>query len=245
MILKIMQQSGNCLMATKSDLAYDHLRNEIISGQIAPDVPLRIQTLGKETGYGSTPVREALRRLESERLVVSAVNCGFRSAAISVPEIKDLDQSRLIIETALLRQSIEAGDDAWEGGIVSAHYQLTKLPLPFDTSSHAEQANWSAKHQQFHEALTAASPSLWLHSFQKQIAEQTERFFHYTMDAALLKRLEHSPDLKALLERALGVEHHTQLMQATLDRDAEAATTLLTEHIQFASQFFAKVFPDN
>ena len=240
-----MQQSGNRLMATKSDLAYDHLRKEIISGQIPPDVPLRIQTLGKETGYGSTPVREALRRLESEHLVVSAVNCGFRSAAISLPEIKDLDQSRLVIETALLRQSIKAGGDAWEGDIVAAHYQLAKLPLPFDTSSHAQQANWSAKHQQFHAALTAASPSLWLHSFQKQIAEQSERFFHYTMNAELQQRLEQSPELKALLNRALGVEHHTQLMQATLDRDVGAATALLTEHIQFTSQFFAKAFPDN
>lgn len=231
-------------MPTKSDQAYEHLRAAIISGAIEPDAPLRIQTVGEQTGFGSTPVREALRRLEAERLVVSAVNCGFRSSAISAGELKDLEDSRRVIETALLEQAIAAGGDAWESRIVAAHYQLAKLDLPFESGSRAAQALWSDRHQAFHDALLAAAPSNWLHSFQKQIAEQFERFFHFSMTQALRSRLIRNDDLKALLTTALGMDHHTRLMDATLDRDQTQARALLIEHLRFTSQFLAAAFPE-
>ena len=229
-------------MTSKSDAAYSVLRERIISGAIAPDVPLRIQALGDETGFGSTPVREALRRLEAESLVVSEVNVGFRSASISIDEVRDLENSRLVIETAMLEASIAQGDDVWESRIVAAHYQLAKLDLPIDTTSPEAQSNWSEKHQAFHDALLAASRSKWLRSFQTQIAEQLERNFRFTMGEPLQKRLQESEEDRALLRQALGIEHHTLLMQAALDRDGKSAIALLEEHIQFASTFFARIY---
>ncbi len=229
-------------MTTKSDQAYEYLRARIIDGSIPPDAPFRIQSLGQESSFGSTPVREALRRLEAESLVVSAVNRGFRSAPISIEEIRDLEKARLVIETAMLRESILNGDDKWESGIVGSHYQLAKLELPIDTPQMASQTNWAEKHQGFHDALIAGASSKWLSAFQRQITEQLDRIFRFTMDDSLIAMLEQNQDLKHLLRQSLRLEHHSFLMQATLDRDEKAAAALLEEHFQFTSRFFSEVF---
>ncbi|KIN67482.1 GntR family transcriptional regulator [Sulfitobacter donghicola] len=229
-------------MTPKSDQAYEYLRRRILDGSIPPDAPLRIQTLGQESSFGSTPVREALRRLEAESLVVSAINRGFRSAPISIEEIRDLENARLVIETALLRESIQQGGDQWESGIVASHYQLSKLDLPIDTQQLALQDKWAEKHQCFHEALITGANSKWLSAFQRQITEQLDRILRFTLGDGLVALLEENQDLKDLLRQSLRLEHHTFLMQATLDRDEKSATALLEEHFQFASRFFSEVF---
>lgn len=227
---------------SKSEQAYQHLRQSIISGAIAPDVALRIQTLGETTGFGSTPVREALRRLEAESLVLAENNRGFRSAPISVEEVKDLEASRLIVEQAMLRNSIKSGGDQWESQIVAAHYQLAKLDMPLDTPDKSQQLLWSKKHQQFHDALVGAAQSKWLCSFQRQLTEQLQRNYSFTINEALVDRVAASAKLQDSLRHSFGMEHHSQLMEATLDRDTAKAVTLLKEHTQFAVEFFTEVF---
>lgn len=229
-------------MSSKSEQAYDFLRKSIIDGTIPPNMPLRIQSLGLETGFGSTPVREALCRLEAERFVVSEMNRGFRSAPISMQDMADLENSRLVIESALLTESIRTGDDQWEAAIVAAHYRLAKLDLPIEAVDEAAKNHWSAVHQGFHDALLAAAKSKWLRSFHTQISEQLDRFYHFTMDGPLRKKFEHDPAMKALLRQVLGIEHHTKLMQATLNRDEALAISLHAEHIRFAKEYFTLIF---
>lgn len=56
---------------TKTELAYRHIRREIIEGVLSPDTVLDQEALAERLGLSTTPVREALRMLESEQLVVS------------------------------------------------------------------------------------------------------------------------------------------------------------------------------
>jgi len=227
---------------SKSELAYDFLRDRIVTTRIPPDTPLRIQTLGRDSGFGSTPVREALFRLEAEKLVVSEVNCGFKSAPISIEKVKDLEHSRLVIETALLRDAIETGADDWEGRIVATHYQLAKLTLPVDTEDAGDHRNWAIKHKNFHAALLSAAGSNWLSSFYNQLSEQLARHYHYTLEGPLRSRFQEDEAIKAQLRSVLGIDHHTALMDATLARDLPQATQLLEEHVGFAYDMFVEVF---
>ena len=55
---------------TKTDMAYWQVRQEILDGTLAPGTSLDQEALAVRLGLSTTPVREALRRLESERLVV-------------------------------------------------------------------------------------------------------------------------------------------------------------------------------
>jgi DNA-binding GntR family transcriptional regulator len=53
-----------------SDRAYAALRDRLVSLEIAPGAPIDEEALTRELGVGRTPVREAVRRLALERLVV-------------------------------------------------------------------------------------------------------------------------------------------------------------------------------
>lgn len=226
----------------KSERAYTLLRDRIITCAIAPDVPLRVQALGQDTGLGLTPVREALRRLEAEKLVTATANQGFRTAAITLASLRDLEASRLLIETALISDAIARGDDSWEAGIVAAHHQLAKEPAPLGTGDAAQNALWAVRHRAFHDALVAAAGSDWLKGFHAQISAQLERIFHFTM--AERSRAD-SPASGAtgdaagdLLRASFAIAPHTALMQACLDRDTETALKLLDHHIRHAAAYF-------
>ena len=70
------------------DRVYRSLRAGIVDGTYAPDAPLRLQTVAKEHEVSLIPVREALRLLESEKLVIATPNKGARVAPISLACLK-------------------------------------------------------------------------------------------------------------------------------------------------------------
>lgn len=231
-------------MASKSDLAYKALREDIISTTLLPDTPLRIQSLGVSTGFGSTPVREALRRLEAERFVVSEANFGFKVAPISIELLQDLEKGRLVIETALLEEAVVNGTDDWEAGIIAAHHQLKKAVLPVDTSDDDELNTWAHRHQKFHDALLSTATSQTLMEFNMLISEQLVRHYNFTMRGDRRKVFEVNEKVKEQLADALSLRHHTELMEAALDRDVTGSVTLLRAHVVLASTTFTKLFLD-
>ena len=54
-----------------ADVAYERIRDSLLTLEIKPGEPLYDEGLAKELGVGRTPVREALKRLELDRLVVT------------------------------------------------------------------------------------------------------------------------------------------------------------------------------
>ena len=67
---------------SKTDAAYQTLRREILSARLPANMALRPQALKEAYGLSWTPVREALARLEAERLVVYKRNHGFAVALV-------------------------------------------------------------------------------------------------------------------------------------------------------------------
>ena len=93
--------------ATKTEAAYRLLRRDILSTRLSPGTPLKLNALRDAYGVGWTPLREALSRLEAERLVTAISNRGFAVAPVSRAELEDLARSRLVVELPLLVESIE------------------------------------------------------------------------------------------------------------------------------------------
>ncbi len=79
---------------SKSDMVTDALRELITDGQISPGTPLRQRQLAEQFDVSYTPVREALRRLESEGLVVTDVH---RGASVSQAESDELEENFRIL----------------------------------------------------------------------------------------------------------------------------------------------------
>src|SRR6185295_6163930 len=68
---------------TLTQQAYQRLRADILNGAFEPGKPLRLEALKERYNLSFSPLREALNRLQSERLVVASALRGFRMAELS------------------------------------------------------------------------------------------------------------------------------------------------------------------
>lgn len=221
---------------SKTEQAFSLLRRDILDGQLAPETPLTISSLKERYDLGWTPLREALSRLEAERLVTFSPNRGYRVAGVSRSELLDLQRARATVESDLLREAIRAGDDTWEQQLVAAHYALKQAKPLRANMPESELIRWEQRHDAFHNALLSGSPSIWLKRFAEQISTQLHRHHrNLVFSPALIAGggadLMGEKHYTALLERASNVDHHTALMEATLERNEKRALDLLVEHI--------------
>ncbi|PSJ55037.1 GntR family transcriptional regulator [Pseudaminobacter soli (ex Li et al. 2025)] len=222
---------------TKTEAAYQTLRRDILATRLSPGSPLKLGALRSAYGMGWTPLREALSRLEAEHLVTAISNRGFAVAPVSRAELEDLTRARQVVEVPLLVESIENGGSDWEEAVVTAHYRLSRCKLAVDDPSDDAVNEWDEKHQAFHAALLSAAKSQWLLRFRETITDQLRRHHRFlglapTLRAAAGLKNGYEEAVAALRE-AMALEHHTELMEAALDRDVERAKALMTEHIGY------------
>lgn len=201
---------------TLAEKAYQALRHDIIRGEHASGHPLRLADLSRRYEMGFSPLREALNRLQAERLVTAESLRGFRVAPMSYDELNDAVSLRIAIETQALRASIVNGDDAWASGIVSALYAL-KIQAG-RTGDQADIWTLEARHHAFHRALLSACESPWSLDFFERLYAATER---YRIPVLLASSAPTGRDVQA---------EHGALAEAALDRDADLAVTLLERH---------------
>ena len=94
---------------SKSDMVTDALRELITDRQLSPGTRLRQRELAEQFDVSYTPVREALRRLESEGLVVTDVH---RGATVARTESKEMeDNYRILTELEALAGTPRGGKD--------------------------------------------------------------------------------------------------------------------------------------
>ena len=77
---------------------YNHLREQILSGQIAPQQRLIETKIAQEIGTSRTPVREALHNLEVEGLIESIPRVGYRVKFLNPTEVEEICAIRATIE---------------------------------------------------------------------------------------------------------------------------------------------------
>jgi DNA-binding GntR family transcriptional regulator len=90
------------------DRVYVTLRQYLRAGRIPPGQPLQEAALAEQLGVSRTPVREALRHLESDGLVVPDGR-GYTVPALSDRDIEDIYALRFLIEPEALRLAAEGG----------------------------------------------------------------------------------------------------------------------------------------
>jgi DNA-binding GntR family transcriptional regulator len=94
-------------ISSVEDAVYRALRREIGRLDLPPGARLRLEELAGRFQVSLTPVRHALRRLESEGLVVSLPRRGSSVAPLSVEELEEIQALRLGLETFLARHGAE------------------------------------------------------------------------------------------------------------------------------------------
>ena len=208
--------------SSRTQLAYERLRADLLACRLKPGEPLRLAELCKRLAVSLGAVREALSRLTSEGLVSAEPQHGFRAAAVSAPDLKDLAGVRSEIEGACLRRAIAVGDLAWEARIVSAYHQLSRTPVQAADDAERLSDAYALVHARFHEELASACDSPWLLRLRAMLFAQSERYRRLTLP---LER--HDRDRN---------REHRQLMDAVLARDADRAVSLMKAHVEKTTQ---------
>jgi len=204
-------------------LVHRRLRDDLLRGVLPPGAKLKVQSLASTYGAGASPVREALSSLAAEGLVQRQEARGFRAAPATLADFEELVQARCWLEEVVLRESIAAGDTAWEEAVVLAHWRQQRTPRSAAPDHFAENPAWEAAHAAFHQALLAACPSVTLQGMAETLRERAERYRSLANRAAYPGR-----DVAA---------EHQAIADAALARDAPQATRLLQAHYRSTFTF--------
>ena len=208
---------------TIAESAYRRIRQDILWGRFAPGSPLRSDELRARYGIGVSPLREALTRLVSERLVTSVGQRGFRVAPLTAYDVEDTMQTRIIIE----QEALITLHPPWRHGLGNG--AGGGVPCAFAPSrsegAGAGHRKLGVFHRQFHMALLSACGSQWLMELAGLLFDQAER--------QRILRTKFGP--QKILKRDTAREHK-QIFEAAISRDAKAAVRALDSHYQATAE---------
>src|SRR6201995_4945203 len=148
---------------------YRRVREAILEGQIAPGTVMSQVALADDLGVSRTPLREALRMLQSEGLVEAQANRRVTVTPISATDLEELVVMRVALETEAVRLSIPRlipEDLAALAGRLAemAHFAEAK-----------DYARWQAPHSAFHRGLTRPAGAR-LNAQLQQFSDHAERY---------------------------------------------------------------------
>ncbi len=201
---------------TLSSNIASHLRERIASGDIPPGAKLRLDEMRASFGVSLSPLREALSRLSAEGFVASVDQRGYRVAPVSPANLNEVTRLRCEFESFALKESIQQGNDAWEGEVIASLHRLNKIER---VSVQGEQlGQWEEAHSVFHRQLISACRLPLLLHFCSTLHDLNDRYRRIFLREAPIDR-----DIR---------QEHEALCDATVGRRADEACTLLRNHIE-------------
>jgi DNA-binding GntR family transcriptional regulator len=194
------------------DRVHATIRDSILSGEYPPASRLLVAKIAQESGASSIPVREALRRLEAERLVVLELNRGATVAPISMEDLHDIYETRIIVEGQALRRAIPH--------LTPERLAEARRAVAAMTSLLRQGRNRKAlePHRAFHFALYEPAASPWSLHLITQLWTSAERYLR------LSAGLRDNPEEFAA--------EHEAVLEAVKGGDADVAVARLAEHLR-------------
>jgi DNA-binding GntR family transcriptional regulator len=191
---------------------YDHLRNEILAGELEPGTELAEVALSEHLGVSRGPVREAISRLAAEGLVTVRPRRGAVVRSLSKEEFLELYEVREALEMrAVLLAVPRLGPD----GLA----ELSRLNDAMESSAAGQDVEgFFEANAAFHRVLLEASGNSVLQEFYRQLLGQLGRY-----------RIR-SLTLRGNLQRS--VAEHAAILRAARRGDAERAARLMGDHIR-------------
>lgn len=168
-------KSETLVPRTLVERAYLGLRRDVVCGKLVPGERLRVEHLKDQYEVGAGTLREALSLLVSDALVTSEGQRGFRVTPISLADLEDVTNTRVMLETEALRQSVRHGDAQWEAALVQSYERLTQTEVDL---AEAGSDLWERRNKAFHEALIAGFASPWSKYLLSILYRHAERYRH-------------------------------------------------------------------
>lgn len=197
---------------TLSAAIAERLRQEILSGMHPSGAQLRQDALATAYEVSRIPVREALFQLEAEGLVRIVPHKGAVVTTLSLEEVNDVFDLRVLLEPRLFRTSIPA--------LTKADFtRIDEIQMAFSAAIRARDTRqWGTLNAEFHLALYAGANLPRTLATVTGLLQTSDRYTRVQLSTpAAMKRAE---------------REHAQLVVLCRKRDVDAACTLLVRHIE-------------
>ncbi len=217
---------------TRGEDVYARLRGDILAGRLRPGSRLPFAELCSRYGTSVGVVREGLSRLTEQDLVVAEPQQGYRVKSVSSQDLQHLTDARVQIETLVVRSAIETADVAWESGVLAAHHTLVRTPQMEPQDPQRMSEAWAAAHSAYHASLLNGCPNPRLRAIALGLRDSAELYRRWSVPVGH----DNARDVSS---------EHQALLAAALARDAEGATTVLTEHLRRTARVLLDVATDD
>lgn len=203
------------------DVVFQTLRQAILRGELKPGERLMEIHLAQQLGVSRTPVREAIRKLELEGLVLMIPRRGAVVAEITVSDLEDVLEVRMALEELAVKHachSVTAGQLE----------EIRRLAGEFkDTLSGDDVAACAQADMRFHDAIYEATGNSRLVQILNNLREQMYRY-----------RMEYLKDRKS--HKNL-IEEHDGILRALENRDEELAVRMTAHHIECQKEYILQM----
>lgn len=218
----IILKSKTVQSQTLQHQVYEYLHDQIVSGNIPPGQRIVEEKIVQETGISRSPIREAIRRLNSDGLVSVSPRGGVRVYRATFSDFKYLYECRLSLEPTA----------AYYAAIRMDEKQRTKLLDLMDEMNHIvdkkDLDTLKILSSQFHSMIVEASGNPYLVKMMNQLYSLITFYRNAVLNIPL--RIEE------------GAFEHQAIWQAIQTQDGKAAEELMKVHIQRDYQFYISMY---
>lgn len=199
---------------TAQQFVLEELRRAITTGELRPGDAIRQDTLAARLDVSRVPLREALKTLEAEGLVVHHVHRGYFVAELSLADLEEIYRIRRLLETEAVRAALARMPDELPGALERVQREVERAAEAGDVLAMA------GANRRFHFTLIEASGMPRLVRLIATLWDATDayRALYYAEDP----------------HRELAVDEHRAVLTAVTEADPDALVHWLDRHREHA-----------
>jgi len=216
-----------------TEVAYLDILGRIVESRLPLSRPLKETQLAQELGISRTPVREALRRLELEGLLVNSDTGRYTLRLPSVQEIEGAAEILRALDALLFERAARNSTHKQQEILISLAQQMVKAAEISDDDQ------WNVLDDEFHEVIRATANNQQASEIVSQIRRRIQRFSRRpdfskarfvpcSMEHLDLARSIANRDYEALRE---GVGRHIDKMEKSVIATIESISLFLGETV--------------
>lgn len=185
------------------------LRDQIMHGRVRPGARINVRRLESVYGVSHIPIREAIRRLEGEGLVVNVPKRGVVAAEVSLQELDEIYDLRRLLEPSVIRRAVGLAGPEAMARLDRAYAELARA------EARKSAVDFPDAHLDFHWSLLEPGSTGEVGRLFHRLWRVADRYVRLTKFAAA--------DVAA--------EQHHQLYDAYQNRDGDLAADVLERHL--------------
>lgn len=211
----VPQIDADALAPSESGSIYQAIRDDILSGRLAPNERLVISSLAVRYGTSTNPIREALQQLRGEGYVVFSYNRGARVRSIDEDFVRDIYEVQALVEPYLTELFVELVTDADIARLEAIQAEIEELNFT-DQLRH-------------NDLDTAFHRTVYERHYNRYAVEQFWR------NREILGAISRNFPLTVSRRKAV-LREHNELIAAFREHDVAAAKDVIARHTRGSGQ---------